>query len=77
MTDLIILVMIAVAGIGGGMFLLSQAKDYRFRKRGSHPVAYPPDDGPLSVADIEHIRATAEPLLPKGTPLRKRSLLDL
>ena len=41
------------------------------------PSAYPPDDGPLSAADIEHIRSTAAALLPKGAPLRKRSLLDV
>lgn len=32
---------------------------------------YPPDDGPLSVAGIEHIRAAADPLLPKGMVLVK------
>lgn len=36
--------------------------------------AYEMDDGPLAVGDIARIRKAAQPKLPKGKLLRKRSL---
>lgn len=37
--------------------------------------AYEMDDGPLTAADIRHIRKAAQPMLPKGKVLSTRSLL--
>jgi len=37
--------------------------------------AYEMDDGPLTAADINRIRKTAQPMLPKGKVLNTRSLL--
>jgi hypothetical protein len=37
--------------------------------------AYEADDGPLTAADIKHIRKAAQPMLPKGKALKTRSLL--
>lgn len=37
--------------------------------------AYEADDGPLTAADIKHIRKAAQPMLPKGKVLKTRSLL--
>ena len=37
--------------------------------------AYEMDDGPLSATDIARIRKAAQPMLPKGKVLRKRSIL--
>ena len=37
--------------------------------------AYEMDDGPLTAADIKRIRKVAQPMLPKGKVLNKRSLL--
>lgn len=37
--------------------------------------AYEMDDGPLTVADIKRVRKAAQPMLPKGKVLNKRSLL--
>ena len=37
--------------------------------------AYEMDDGPLATGDIARIRKAAQPMLPKGKVLRKRSLL--
>jgi len=37
--------------------------------------AYEMDDGPLTAGDIARIRKAAQPMLPKGKVLRKRSLL--
>jgi hypothetical protein len=38
-------------------------------------TGYQTDDGPLSATDTEDIRNAAEPLLPMGKVLAKRSLL--
>lgn len=37
--------------------------------------AYEMDDGPLTAADIKRVRKLAQPMLPKGKVLSKRSLL--
>ena len=37
--------------------------------------AYEMDDGPLTTKDIARVRKAAQPVLPKGKVLRKRSLL--
>lgn len=37
---------------------------------------YEPDDGPLTEAEINQVRAQAAPKLGKGTVLRRRSLLE-
>ena len=37
--------------------------------------AYEMDDGPLTAADIKRVRKAAQPMLPKGKVLKKRSLL--
>ena len=37
--------------------------------------AYEMEDGPLTAADIKRIRKLAQPMLPKGKVLDKRSLL--
>ena len=37
--------------------------------------AYEMDDGPLTMGDIARIRKAAQPMLPKGKVLHKRSLL--
>lgn len=37
--------------------------------------AYEMDDGPLTAADIKRVRKLAQPMLPKGKVLNKRSLL--
>ena len=37
--------------------------------------AYAMDDGPLTTGDIARIRKAAQPVLPRGKVLRKRSLL--
>lgn len=37
--------------------------------------AYEMDDGPLTAADIKRVRKAAQPMLPKGKVLNKRSLL--
>ncbi len=37
--------------------------------------AYEMDDGPLTAADIARVRKLAQPMLPKGKVLNKRSLL--
>lgn len=37
--------------------------------------AYEMDDGPLTAADISHVRKAAQPMLPKGKVLNTRSLL--
>jgi hypothetical protein len=37
--------------------------------------AYEADDGPLTAANIKHIRKAAQPMLPKGKVLKTRSLL--
>lgn len=37
--------------------------------------AYEMDDGPLNAADIKRVRKLAQPMLPKGKVLNKRSLL--
>ena len=37
--------------------------------------AYEMDDGPLAKADIARIRKAAQPMLPQGKVLHKRSLL--
>lgn len=37
--------------------------------------AYPADDGPLSASDITWVRKAAKSQLPKGKPLRSRSLI--
>lgn len=38
-TDYIVLIVIGVLGVGGGLYLLAEAKKYRARKRNSDTLA--------------------------------------